>query len=196
MMADDFNVGDAAGIEGWWEHHVPLTDLRSITRRSAECETTVTIVGPYDNFRHPWLRWGEANLRDFGGEGGRRKDVLLTAYLDNATDFEHDSAHALQLPLIGWTFDSMRYHAVRFSAWVLPTLDPSWDQFRVPGPGYNPLAHPETIDCDNENCIGPGGPHRIVPEGFYIAPHNPELYERVRGQQVLVTIRPERTRND
>lgn len=171
-----------------WAKRAPLTNLCSITRRPDTCRTVIDIVGPYQRINYTWIICGESHLRM--PDRRDRGDVTLCAYLDNATDFEHDSGYALQLPLIGWQFQAVEYHAVSFAAWVNPKMDPQFSKFCVPDPGYNPMEHPDASDCENESCVNADGPHRIVPEGFYVPPHNQKLYDHVRGERVRITIRP------
>lgn len=170
--------------EAWSEHIVPHTDLRSITRGADTARTTIEIVDRYDNFRHLWITCGQVNLRKWDN----RPDVELTCYLtEGVTDFEHDSAYAFQLDLIGWTFDSIRDSAVTFTAWIPAELQ-GLDEFRIPGPGYNPMKRDDAYLCDTDHCAE--DPHIMVEEGYFIAPANPELYKLVRGRRVRITIRP------
>lgn len=169
----------------WMEYTIPRTDLRSITRSSDKIVTVIELVDRYDRRRHTWILCGSVNLRTNDRRPG---DVELTCYLTaGVTDFEHDSAYAFQLPLIGWTFDSIYYSAVSFTAWVHPEIDRMLG-FRVPGPGYNPMEDDDIYECKDGSCAE--DPHLMVPEGLYIAPHNPELYEKVKGKKVRITIRP------
>lgn len=168
----------------WMEHIIPHTDLRSITRGADTTRTTIEIIDRYGSGRHLWITCGQVNLRKYDN----RAEVDLTCYLtEGVTDFEHDSAYAFVLELIGWTFDSMRYSAVTFNAWIPAELG-GFNDFRVPGPGYNPMERDDVHLCDDGHCKE--DPHIMVDEGFYIAPANPELFERVKGKRVRVTMRP------
>lgn len=158
------------------------TDLRAITRHPELCRTTVVIRLDWQT-QVKWLVFGQAQLQ----RNERTKECTLKAYLpEGVTDFEHDSAYALRLPLIGWEFDSVYYHLCSFNAWIDPNIDTESD-FRVPRPGYNPMEHPEA-----ERCEGGGrcdGPHIIVPESMYGGPpFDPDLYQAVRGKRVEVQI--------
>lgn len=171
----------------WMEHIVPHTDLREITRRSDLCETTIDIIDEYDRVRHRWITCGEASVQM---PDGRSRDLVrLTSYLGRgATDFEHDSAFAFQLPLIGWRFENAFYQKVSFIAWVPALGDPG--DFAVPDPGYNPFEMEDTENCDLEHCEHLH--HPIVSEGKYIPTGNDELYKRVTGRKVRVTFGPAR----
>ena len=106
------------------------------------------------------------------------------------TDFEHDSAWALRLPLIGLTWDGLlvHYHTAHLLAWVDPD---DLDGFNVPGPGYDPAKLPGAHKCKDKQCLknDPTG-HIIVPEGNYVPPTNPVLYRQVRGKMLEITIGP------
>lgn len=158
------------------------TDLRAITRRSDTCVTTVGLRLSWEERNFRWLVLGEAHLSS--REGGN-KGWTLKAYLTSGvTDFEHDSAYALQLPLIGVQLDSVYYHSSHIVGWVSPE-DAS--DFRVPRPGYNPMEHEDAVKCDGDRC---GGPHVIVPENHYCPPFDRELFEAVKGKRVEIHIGP------
>jgi hypothetical protein len=99
----------------------------------------------------------------------------------DATDFEHDSAYALSLPLIGLEFQGVHYHQTQIRAWV--GVNP--EHFHVPLPGYDPTKHPKAVVCTN--CPKK---HPIVPEGFYFPPFERELFKKIRGREVLIKVGP------
>lgn len=156
------------------------TNLNDITRNSDVAITLVTIQPDYRKFREAfrWLEFGEAELRN--DERICWLDARLTA---GVTDFEHDSAHALRLPLIGLTFQHLWYQNAYFKAWVNPN-DP--DGFRVPRAGYNPMKLPDAYTCESDYCKEE--PHIVVPEGYYCPPYDEELYEAVRGAELEIII--------
>lgn len=160
---------------------IEKTDLHSITRSPDKCRSFVWIVDDDDDDhpRHDWLVFGEADLR--ARDNGKS---WLEAYLNNATDFEHDSAFALRIPLVGLQFVRMRHSSALFRAWVDPN---GYDEFYVPLPGYNPLEHKDTVKCDGKRC---GYKHFIVPEDLYVPPFNKELYEAVRGKEIQIRVGP------
>lgn len=160
------------------------TDLRSITRDSRTQRTVVTVHLDWQT-RATWLVFGQGRLRFFE----KKHTWQLAAFLkDGASDFEHDSAFALQLPLIGLQFEGTEYHQSTFVAWVDPNGDEPFQDFRVPRPGYNPMKHKDAILCRKGRCKEE--PHIMVPEGFYVPKYDPELYRAVRGKKVEISIGP------
>lgn len=155
------------------------TDLRGITRRSDQCLTVVTIHMDWQTSVE-WLRFGEAQLQH---RDHNDTDQLMAYMSRNVTDFEHDSAYALSLPLIGLRFKRLDYHTTHFTAWVNPNADPN--DFRVPRSGYDPTKHEDAMTCGREQCESP---HVIVPEGYYQPPHKPRLYKLVRGKRVEIAV--------
>jgi hypothetical protein len=169
---------------------VKPTDLRGICRRADTCLTVVTIHMDWQTSVE-WLRFGEAQLRHREHDGTDELKAFLT---EGVTDFEHDSAYALSLPLIALRFESLDYHSTRLSAWVHP--DDS-DAFRVPRPGYDPMKHPKARICSSRasGSRSPrssdalcGKPHVIVPEGHYLPPRDAQLYSLVKGKRVEIRI--------
>ena len=158
-------------------------DLRSITRSSDRAFTRVILIDDYA-FEHvdrriDWILLGESNLRT------DVREPWLESHLNKGvTDFEHDSAYALRLPLIGLTLGGLAVmnNVVHFKAWINPNRP---DDFHVPEPKYDPTKHPDACECPD--CKGDDR-HIIVPEGFYVPPANPELFEKVRGRQVEIQI--------
>ena len=166
----------------------PLTDLRSITRDSKRCETRVILQLDWRT-KSEWLVFGQAQLRaqrESQPDGRFRLEARMT---EGVTDFEHDSAYALKLPLIGVQFSSMlvHYHQTHLIGWVDPDAEDM--DFMVPNPGYNPMKHKDAHVCKDKSCLkeNPKG-HIIVPQGFYVPPPNPALYKLVRGKRVEIII--------
>lgn len=181
----------------------PEIDLRSICRNRNRETATVFLVPPYDG-RRPWLHLGEVSLYRSHNHHTRHQ-WLLKAFLGDEsagrcppTDFEHDSAYACWLPLIGVELDQVSYHQTHLSGFIDPSQDGRYPKFRVPEPGYDPRKHPDAVECDAEECLTTsvedgGGPHIIVPEGLFVPPFNPKLYEAVRGKRVEIIIHSEDT---
>jgi len=163
------------------------TDLRDITRNSKKCVTYVTLHWDWDT-RIEWLIFGEVQLRY---QENLKQWTLAARLIAGVTDFEHDSAYALQLPLIGLQFENfVEYSRVHADAWIEPN-DP--ERFRVPLPGYNPMKHPKTVICDGKkHCKwGDSKSHPIIPEGFYAGPPTDlELYKLVRGKRISIIFGP------
>lgn len=180
---------------------VEETDLRNITRDSKRIVCTVTIDLGCDDAGHEkrlcWLRFGQAQIRKNGKTGEYRLEAHLK---DNACDFEHDTAYAVRLPLIGLQLDELAVHysQTHLVAWIHPNVDEGFNDFHVPRPGYNPMKHKDAFTCDGiydekkkKYCKwGEGKPHIIVPEGFYVPPFDKELYRAVRGKRVDIVIGP------
>lgn len=155
----------------------PLIDLTKICRDAAKLSTTILIYTDYE--RSEWLRLGQCRLR--ARESNQKGIWELAAYLENATDFEHDSAFALKMELVGVMFEGIEYGQTSFQAWI-KSDDP--EDFRVPNAGYDPRKHKDTARCKEKQCEDKG--HYIVPEGFYVPPPNIELYEAVKGRRIEV----------
>lgn len=157
------------------ETYLPIneTDLRSITRRSDRCKTTVNLV--YRGDHTPWLVFGEAHMNL------EHTPARLQSYLPvGVTDYEHDSGWALSLPLIGVTFKHVWYHMVVIQAYVAPHRS---NEFNVPNPGYNPVELAEKCPT----CTGKDA-HLMVPEEYYLPKANLELYKVVSGREVEIRI--------
>jgi hypothetical protein len=179
-----------------WHFRVPPTDLRDITRH-AELSNALIQVG-YESYsvHHTWLRCGLLNVNTNERMPGQ---VELRSYLGRgATDFEHDSAYAFCFKVIGWQFVSIdRYSIVEFTGWIVPRGEA--EDFRVPNPGYNPFeGQYQGADGRGEDiymCSGEQGEckwadgkeHAVVD---YLPPANPELYEKLKGLPIRVTISP------
>jgi hypothetical protein len=167
-------------------------DFREITRYPELCLTVVYIqLGEDPDPRTKWLVCGQTRLISTKDrfDGTWRLEAYLPA---GVTDFEHDSAYAFKLPLIGVQFGSVEYHQTILTAWVDPNADGYFKDFNVPRAGYNPMKLPGAELCD----LGEHGytcnlkPHMIVPEKHYVPPFDAELYEVVKGKKVRIVISP------
>lgn len=162
---------------------VQKTDLRDVSDHTDRCVTTVYITDGDDHYDRPstkWLVFGSATVR---------LDITpnrLCGYLKgNVTDFEHDAAFVLRLPLIGVRLDMLHGHTTHLEGWVATHAE---DEFHVPWPGYDPVKHPDTVTCDYGHCKD--DPHPMVPEGYYVPPTDKDLYEYVAGRRVSIRIGP------
>lgn len=178
---------------------IPLeTELRGICRNSVNRWVSVKLRSRRSCSATPWLWLGESSLLRPGNGTGHV--WWLKSYLGPRaglpegvpTDREHDSAYACRLPLIGVEMESIQYHHTVVVAWIDPDNP---EDFRVPLPGYDPRTHPEAVLCEDPDCLKMpteegGGPHIIVPEGFYCPPFHDDLYRAVRGQRVEITFFP------
>lgn len=168
------------------------TDLRGITSDTKRCISIVTLdMGVNERGSETKLKWlvfGAAMLKQARDNFDGR--WFLEAYMKDATDFEHDSALALRLPLIGLRICRVRHQHTIMAAWVDPNEDVSsdgrWAEFHVPRAGYDPTKHPEACVCKTGQCKSK--PHPMVPPGFYVPPFDLDLYMAVRGKKVEITL--------
>ena len=168
------------------DYQVELTDLTGITRESKHCLTDILLC----NFEFDqasqwftdklWLRFGQVNIV----KQNRGEVYHLYAYLDKGIDFEHDSAYAVKLPLIGLSFINTLYHVTELCAWVDPNVDREFPDFHVPRPNYDPRKHP-----DAEKIKQGGKEYIVVPEKFYLPKFDKTLYDLVRGKKVKIQIK-------
>ncbi len=168
-------------------------DFRPLARNARKIETVVTLYTDHD--RSEWIKLGEIHFRE---RGNNFKGIWqLGAYLANATDPEHDTAHLLRLELVGVNFTAVEYGQTRFEGFIRADEE---DAFRVGGPDYNPIAHEKTRICKGTGRVGckwaDKKPHPVIPEGFYVPPVNAALFNIVRGQRIEVTTGPIRTEED
>ncbi len=165
---------------------MPIASAKAMSRtvevpitRKGVIDTNVTLCLPSYS-RVLWLHLGQFRLRPF--EGQHEKGIWeFAAHLANATDPEHDNAYAMKMELVGVELTLIHYGITAFSGWI--RSDNSED-FRVPSAGYDPRKHKDTVRCKDKQCSGEK--HYIVPEGFYVPPPNPELFELVRGCRIEV----------
>ena len=162
-------------------------DLRKICRETDLVEVKVSFMD-YDHRGEPWITLGQASLRK-SGRGGWE----LFARMD-ATDFEHDSAYAINLPLIGLELDSVYYNRCNFVAWVNPNLGELDPNFRVPtSSDYDPTKLEDAYMCEMDGCEKS---HPVVPENYYQPPFNRKLFEKVRGKKAEISFGPVRKKDD
>lgn len=165
---------------------VKETDLLHISRGTDKCRSHVLLEWDWET-RIIWLTFGEASLRTGDRRDGRWN--LEARMGHGATDFEHDTAFALRLPLIGVEFEWADHHTFRFHGYVDPSLDPNFPNFHVPSPGYDPTKHANAERCSGgKDCKWGGAEHIIVPEGLYVPPFNPHLYKLVAGKRVDIVL--------
>jgi len=156
------------------------TDLTSITRSADKVKTVVYLCDEFGHRELKWLVFGECCLLP-ARENQRPTRWLLQAYLGHgATDWEHDSAYALRVPLTALDMQMVMGSNVMLGA-VIDGRNP--DDFRVPPPDYNPIAAGEV--CDSDSCERK---HIIVPEGCYLPAPNLKLLPEVMGRQVEISI--------
>ena len=154
-------------------------DLRGISRYSENLKCTVYIREPESWRDEPWIHLGQVSFRNIG-----KGKADLIARMD-ATDFEHDSAYVIVLPIIGLRLDEVYYHQTILEGWICPEDGP--DNFHVPSSSdYDPTKLPDAYICEDERC----NRHPIVPEGYYVPPFDEKLFNRVRGCRVKIYLGP------
>lgn len=158
-------------------------DLRNICRETDLVEVTVSFMD-YDSRVETWITLGQASLRTNGRNGWE-----LYARMD-ATDFEHDSAYVINLPLVGLQLDSVWYNQCNFIAWIDPESGEFGPNFRVPtSSDYDPRKLEDTYMCESDRCEKP---HPVIPEKYYQPPFDRKLFEKVRGKKVEISFGPVR----
>lgn len=180
---------------------LPDVDLVGVTRGRRHVgreviETVHTTVWVELGGRpYRWIRCGL--LTDVGDSKhwGRH----IGARYEGATDREHDSAYAFRLEVVGLQLQYVSGGVQEFVG-LLPGGRGSRDSFRVPGASQAGVRDiPGAIWCDRPECnvtLDPGhyatvdSPQRHLITRFTPEPIAEELWERLRGQMVRVTIAP------
>lgn len=158
---------------------IPKLDLRSITRGSKESICSVELKLNWKT-RLDWIVLGQTSISKTGGANSPGKWSLKSYLGSGMTDFEHGSAYAIHLPLIGVQFEYSQYGTSYLYAWIDSDAE---DQFCVPPPGYDPSKDSKATCCKMKDCSF--GRHMLV---AYTPPRNPELYKLVRGKQVSILL--------
>ena len=174
---------------------LPVADFRRLCRGTDRVVTTVEVYLQRYYRWLPWLTLGEVDLRHYGNRDFGETWELGARMVDFATDSEHDTAWVLKIPLVCLKFDSMSYGRTVLTALVNPNAGGphAYDgDFRLPSPDYDPLNHPKTRTCSGKSnkkdyCkFGDGKPHKVLPEGMYLPPHDEVSYQKVRGMPVRI----------
>lgn len=161
---------------------VQRVDMYAYTRYTDTCDTHVDII-EYGE-RIPWLRLGMASVRVNTNSTGRSE---LQAYLNKrAADCEHDSGHALLLPLIGLHLKQVMYQMSVFTGWIGAT-EQDCEKFHVPTKSYDPFAGSELCtECETA--------HPIVKN--YTPPIDMATFKLLRGHEVEIRIGPKFKENE
>ena len=174
------------------ERTPPVTpiDMRKYTRDAKTTETNISIVMDYQQW--PWIKAGTCQLSS--RKSDHRPVWDFGARLLNATDFEHDSAYAFKIALIGVEFEMLHGGTFWFHGWI-DAADPT--DFCMYPPGVDPYA--DAAPCKARECKT--SPHRIVerfapPSASLIKESGrlpgdvatQQLWERVRGQLIKIVI--------
>lgn len=153
-------------------------DLRKFTRNSEQIVSTISVVDE-TGVQHPWIMCGEVEIKP---PHSRTGTITLAAYMDNATDREHDSAYAFMFELFRLDFKYISSGLSWFEGIIsVPTNRFDMDKFRVPAPGVDLFEGSK--ECNSKYCDG--RKHRIVD---YLPKPNHELWKRLGGHSItLVT---------
>jgi hypothetical protein len=171
---------------------VKKTDLTHLTCDPREPRRTwVSLEWDFDT-RIEWLIFGPASMHSQSDRRDGDRWRLEGSMARGVTDFEHSTALAVRLPLVGLQLGFVSHGQVRYTAFVdsssmvYDPADPKHSEFHVPSPGYDPRKHKDTYKCDTKGCSDKG--HLIIPEGFYVPPFNLELFQHVRGKKVEIVM--------
>src|SRR5512135_114933 len=170
--------------------YVETIDVIKLCRNPKRAFCSVWLYPDWDRRNKiEWIRLGEASLRPSRDNADGRW-TLDARMAGGVTDFEHDTAYVIKLPLIGVGFDGLAIHYTRIHliGWVDPN---ELEDFRVPPPGYDPVKDPGTYSCKDKRCLEehPKG-HPIIPEGMWLPKPNEELFRRVAGKRVEIIMGP------
>jgi hypothetical protein len=158
----------------------PFLDLHKICRDAETITTKINIWTDYDS--SPWIALGQVRL--LARDRPQKGIWELAAYLDNATDFEHDSAFALKMDLVGVELCDVSYGYTTVQGWIHADQG---DNFRVPPMDYDPCMHKNAVRCTE--CKGAEA-HVIIPADFYVPPMNFALWEQVKGRRIEILTGP------
>lgn len=155
---------------------LPEVDLRAVTR-DANLVTTyigVKIGGVF----FPWLEFGSLSTM---GDG----KSFIGARFERVTDFEHDSAYAARIDVIDVQLVSIQDGCVELKAWVSAE---SVDGVNVPSKSI--LSFEE---LGGEPCSECKGDERHLIIDSFTQKADIELWKRLRGHELRITIVPKRT---
>lgn len=136
-------------------------DIHALTYGSHRIKTTLSLLN--DESRYiPWITLGEVCILRLDG----RDEWILSAEAANdpSIDETHEVIKVISLKLGCVTFKNMMHHGCVYLVGTICAEDPN--DFRVPTPGYNPLL-----------------------QGGHLPPKNPELFEKLKGRKVEISIR-------
>lgn len=170
-------------------------DLTNCTRWSKHTRSTIQIFNPVTNQWQEWLVFGEVTIRKedpFRGCLG----MVGARCTAGVTDFEHDSAWAFHIPIMGIQYEqACEYSCVHvFASIPIDVADRNtYDDLRVPLGPYEPGNLEGARLCKDRHCPrreeGEKGGHVIVPEGYYAGPPaDRSLSRMVAGRRIQITI--------
>jgi hypothetical protein len=152
-------------------------DLTSIAYGSTHIKTTLSLLNDEDRYV-PWITIGEVRILRLDG---RDEWILSAEAADHSTDETHDNIKILALRLCGVTFKNVMHHGCVYLVGTICAEESN--DFRVPPPGYEPKAQRNSI-----TCVTCDEHHPLIP-GAHMPPKNPELFERLKGRKVEISIR-------
>lgn len=125
--------------------------------------------------RHKWITCGEVEIK---APHNRTGVITLAAYLDNATDDEHDASYAFSFELFRLDFKYLASGIAYFDGIIsVPRNRYEMDKFRVPQP--NTDLFEGSRQCSSPHCKD--DPHRITD---YLPKSNPELWRKLGGHSI------------
>lgn len=126
--------------------------------------------------RDAWLRFGECRIANEG-----RTCFIGSRLRDGITDFEHDSAYAVHIGLIGLQYKFTDNHVSHFEAFL--TTEP--EDIRIYPADFDPAKVKGSSKCDYKGC----NKHLMLPDGYF----TPPMYEFARvvaGKRISITMGP------
>ncbi len=159
-------------------------DLTAITSDKTGMICTVKV--DVDFRWKPWLKLGTVSL--LAAERDPRLPWRLEARTgDGSTDYEHSGCFVVRLPLVGVGYEFTNDGGSHFHAWIAPKPD----DFRVAPVGWDPGHAKGSSACSH--CKD-DDKHRVCPQGSWMPPKTPDLFELVKMRAVQIWIGPDYSR--
>lgn len=162
-------------------------DLTSLSRRGDKLLTYIQLEDPdleryFDREengvkrRDSWLKFGACRITNEG-----RNCFIGSRMRDGITDFEHDSAYAVHISLIGLQYKFTDNHTSHFEAFLTTTPE----DIRIYPADFEPEKVKGSWKCKQSHC----DKHLMLPDGFF----TPPMYEFARvvaGKRISITMGP------
>ncbi len=156
---------------------LPKVDLRPFTRDSKKIDTRIFLKGhDYESKQFLWIHVGAVEIRRSPEQGEVEQYILRAHRLVGYTDFEHDSAKALTIPMIGVKLATGFSGCVRLIGWI---------DFNPERANDLRIFNPNALDKEASTCKDCEKPHPIVQ---YVPSPDPVLFNKIRGMQVEIFI--------
>lgn len=164
------------------QYRAQPTDIKplDLSKISDDGDTMITTIQLEDYDlqgllkRGPWLTFGTASIRT-------ETTCDIGAHLSGGVqDFEHSSAYAVRINLVGLRFKFTSGHVSYFEA----HLTPKYDDIRIHEPDFDPTKVKGAVMC--KECEDK---HLLLPDGYYIPPVY-KYAKLVAGTRVSITIGP------